>query len=111
MSTGPDSWTPIRKVRWRKTIYVAAVYVSNLTFGESDDVLFVATATDAWTPRPEQVYKIENRRDRDDTTGQETGAACGRLGNGQSQRNELTLEARRSCAPAASAMGNARAER
>ena len=43
-------------------IDVPAPYVTNLTFGESEDVLFVTAATDAWTePYPGQVYRIERR--------------------------------------------------
>ena len=43
-------------------IDVPAPYVTNLTFGASDDVLFVTAATDAWTePYPGQVYRIDSR--------------------------------------------------
>jgi len=43
-------------------IDVPARYVTNLTFGESEDVLFVTAATDAWTePYPGEVYRIERR--------------------------------------------------
>lgn len=43
-------------------IDVPAPYVTNLTFGGSEDVLFVTAATDAWTePYPGQVYRIETR--------------------------------------------------
>jgi gluconolactonase len=43
-------------------IDVPARYVTNLTFGASEDVLFVTAATDAWTePYPGQVYRIETR--------------------------------------------------
>jgi gluconolactonase len=43
-------------------IDVPAPSVTNLTFGDSEDVLFVTAATDAWTePYPGQVYRIETR--------------------------------------------------
>jgi hypothetical protein len=36
--------------------------VTNLTFGETEDVVFVTAASDAWSePYPGQVYKIDNR--------------------------------------------------
>jgi sugar lactone lactonase YvrE len=42
--------------------YLPARYVTNLTFDESEDVLFVTAAIDAWTePYPGQVYRIERR--------------------------------------------------
>lgn len=45
-----------------RTLDVPAPYVTNLTFGESEDVVFVTAATDAWTePYPGQVYRVENR--------------------------------------------------
>jgi sugar lactone lactonase YvrE len=41
---------------------VPAPYVTNLTFGDSESVLYVTAATDAWTePYPGQVYRIETR--------------------------------------------------
>ena len=41
-------------------IEVPAPYVTNLTFGASEDVLFVTAAQDAWSePYPGQVYRIE----------------------------------------------------
>jgi sugar lactone lactonase YvrE len=44
-------------------IDVPAPYVTNLSFGESEDVLFVTAASDAWNaPYPGQVYRIERRR-------------------------------------------------
>jgi D-xylonolactonase len=43
-------------------VSIPARYVTNLTFGASEDVLFVTAATDAWTaPYPGQVYRIEYR--------------------------------------------------
>jgi hypothetical protein len=36
--------------------------VTNLTFGETEDTVFVTAASDAWSePYPGQVYQIENR--------------------------------------------------
>lgn len=41
-------------------IAVPAPYVTNLTFGDSEQVLYVTAATDAWTaPYPGQVYRID----------------------------------------------------
>jgi gluconolactonase len=43
-------------------VAIPARYVTNLTFGASEDVIFVTAATDAWTaPYPGQVYRIEQR--------------------------------------------------
>jgi sugar lactone lactonase YvrE len=40
----------------------ASPFVTNLTFGETEDVVFVTAATDAWSePCPGQVYRLENR--------------------------------------------------
>jgi gluconolactonase len=45
-----------------RILEVPAPYVTNLTFGETEEVVFVTAATDAWTePYPGQVYRIENR--------------------------------------------------
>lgn len=47
-----------------KLIRILAVpgpYVTNLTFGESEDVVFITAATDAWTePYPGKVYRVTN---------------------------------------------------
>jgi gluconolactonase len=41
---------------------VPAPFVTNLTFGETEDIVFVTAATDAWSePYPGQVYRLENR--------------------------------------------------
>jgi sugar lactone lactonase YvrE len=45
-----------------RILAVPAPYVTNLTFGETDDVVFVTAASDAWSePYPGQVYKVDNR--------------------------------------------------
>jgi sugar lactone lactonase YvrE len=45
-----------------RSLTVPAPYVTNLTFGESEDVVFVTAASDAWNePYPGQVYQLENR--------------------------------------------------
>jgi gluconolactonase len=45
-----------------RILTVPAPYVTNLTFGETEDVVFVTAASDAWSePYPGQVYKIDNR--------------------------------------------------
>jgi gluconolactonase len=45
-----------------RILAVPAPYVTNLTFGETEETLFVTAATDAWSePYPGQVYKLENR--------------------------------------------------
>jgi gluconolactonase len=45
-----------------RTLTVPAPFVTNLTFGETEDTVFVTAATDAWSePYPGQVYKLENR--------------------------------------------------
>jgi gluconolactonase len=44
-----------------RALTVPAPYVTNLTFGASEDVLFVTAATDAWNePYPGQVYRLAN---------------------------------------------------
>jgi gluconolactonase len=45
-----------------RILTVPAPFVTNLTFGETEDVVFVTAASDAWSePYPGQVYKVENR--------------------------------------------------
>jgi sugar lactone lactonase YvrE len=45
-----------------RILLVPAPYVTNLTFGETEDTVFVTAASDAWSePYPGQVYQIENR--------------------------------------------------
>lgn len=45
-----------------RTLDVPAAYVTNLTFGESEEEVFITAATDAWEPPyPGHVFRIENR--------------------------------------------------
>jgi sugar lactone lactonase YvrE len=45
-----------------RILTVPAPFVTNLTFGETEDVVFVTAASDAWSePYPGQVYKLQNR--------------------------------------------------
>lgn len=45
-----------------RILLVPAPYVTNLTFGETEDVVFVTAASDAWNePYPGAVYRVENR--------------------------------------------------
>lgn len=45
-----------------RILIVPAPFVTNLTFGESEDTVFVTAASDAWSePYPGQVYKLPNR--------------------------------------------------
>ena len=45
-----------------RILAVPAPFVTNLTFGESEDTVFVTAASDAWSePYPGQVYRLDNR--------------------------------------------------
>jgi len=45
-----------------RILEVPAPYVTNLTFGQTEDVVFVTAATDAWeAPYPGQVFRVANR--------------------------------------------------
>lgn len=44
-----------------RILQIPAPYVTNLTFGETEQVIFVTAAIDAWTePYPGRVYRVEN---------------------------------------------------
>jgi gluconolactonase len=45
-----------------RILTVPALFVTNLTFGETEDIVFVTAASDAWSePYPGQVYRLQNR--------------------------------------------------
>jgi sugar lactone lactonase YvrE len=45
-----------------RILSIPAPFVTNLTFGETEDTVFVTAATDAWSePYPGQVYRLANR--------------------------------------------------
>lgn len=45
-----------------RTLDVPAPYVTNLTFGATEEVVFITAATDAWEPPyPGKVFEVENR--------------------------------------------------
>jgi gluconolactonase len=45
-----------------RILTVPASYVTNVTFGETEDVVFITAASDAWDePYPGAVYRVDNR--------------------------------------------------